>query len=1058
MRAAIPTLNPAPRWLACLLALLCWLAAGAARADSPITLFKSFAGNVSFTGTQKTMRTKDNDTDPCAISNSSLTMKLTGVPSGATILNAQLYWAGSGSTPDYSVVFDGVTTTAPSNRSYTSATVGYDFFAGAADVTSQVVAKGNANYTVSGLSINNGSPYCGVEGVLGGFQLLVVYSHPNETFRVLNVYEGFQYIRNSAVTLTLANFKIPTPIGNLSGKIGHITWEGDTTLSGGGEILRYNSVEMVDSLNPSGNQFNSVSNINNDTQSYGIDFDAYTVTSPTIQAGQTQARSDYQSGQDLVLMNAEVIAAPNVPAADRAISMTLQNPLQPSQISNYIIKVSNNGPLAEGGPTTVVDVLPSSLIFVSASGTGWNCSIAGQTLTCSYTGTMASGATLPSITLRVTTAAAATGLINNSATVSGQLFDYYDGNDTSTVSSLVGAAGFTPSYVFTQAKDDQRPSDGQCVNGLTFDDPGQTCTPVDFTGKRYLANKDIPMYLTFVVSSVPTALSNSNSTIKIKYALSCYDPAQDAGVRATFTQVGGSTVTLPLCAASGALPGQTSSTWTALNNVTMAGGKASSTDQYNFHYADVGRIEFLVSDNTARLGTSGPFVERPDRLVLTAPASNQAGMPASATDPKFVTAGTAFPLTVSAMMYGGGTAPNFGKETTPVVVKLVAQAAKDQVGNRLVDMLADPAQPDAELVLNGSLGAFSGGSATGSTFSYADVGVLEITPRLYATPPASPSYLNTGDLTSVSINVGRFVPDHFDTVVTAPMACDPGGMSCPATVAGMAYSRQAFGVKVTAANLQGAATVNYRGALARAVTLSAWSAPGTTTTANPPAAPTGSALSANSLAASDFNIDPVKGGASSPPTGVANAKPLYTLPNPYVSTAPFANNWVPPTMVYVRASETGTPNDGVTSLRTGAAEGGVAVVAGRLFVPNAYGASNLPVTLQLAAQYYGQTTVGGATVRAWRNNASDSVTTVTPATDLQYTSCLLACPSPASGAQPVYTMNAGVAGVRLKAGSSAGKSGANVSVINLPVWLPTGQGRVTFGLYRSPVIFLREVY
>src|SRR4051812_31123111 len=119
---------PAPRWQACLLALLCWLGAGAAHADSPIALFKSFAGNVSFTGTQKTMRTKDNNTDPCAINTGTLTMALTGVPSGATILNAQLYWAGSSSSPDYTVTFDGTTVTAPSNRSYTSATVGYDFF------------------------------------------------------------------------------------------------------------------------------------------------------------------------------------------------------------------------------------------------------------------------------------------------------------------------------------------------------------------------------------------------------------------------------------------------------------------------------------------------------------------------------------------------------------------------------------------------------------------------------------------------------------------------------------------------------------------------------------------------------------------------------------------------------------------------------------------------------------------------------------------------------------------------------------------------------------------
>jgi len=55
-------------------------------------------------------------------------------------------------------------------------------------------------------------------------------------------------------------------------------------------------------------------------------------------------------------------------------------------------------------------------------------------------------------------------------------------------------------------------------------------------------------------------------------------------------------------------------------------------------------------------------------------------------------------------------------------------------------------------------------------------------------------------------------------------------------------------------------------------------------------------------------------------------------------------------------------------------------------------------------------------------------------------------------------MRSGSGTAALKAGSTTGKSGANVTVINGPVWLPTSQGRVTFGVYRSPVIFLREVY
>jgi MSHA biogenesis protein MshQ len=1048
---------------ACLLALACLLAPAAALADSPITLFKSFAGNVSFTGTQKTLRTKNNATDPCAIASGPVTLQLRGVPSGATILNAQLYWAGSTKTaPDYDVTFDGKALSALAARRYTSATVGYDYFGGAFDVTAQVVAKGNGDYTAADLTINNGSPYCGVEGVLGGFQLLVIYSNPTETFRVLNVYEGFQYIRNSAVTLTLANFKIPSPINNLTGKVGHITWEGDATLSGGGEILKYNNAEMVDALNPSGNQFNSVSNINNDQASYGIDFDAYTVASPVIQAGQTSARTDYQSGSDLVLMNAEVIAAPNVPAADRAISMTLAGTLAPSALVDYTISVSNNGPLAEGGPVTVVDVLPSTLIFASAGGNGWSCGVLGQKVTCSYSGTMAAGATLPPITLRVTVAAAAAGLVTNSATVGGQLFDYYDGNNTSTVSAQIGASPFTPSYVFT---------DSSCDNGIPFGTPGQ-CTKLNFSDPVRIADLNIATYLTYIVNGVPTALSASDSTIKVKFALSCYEPAQDAGVRATYAAA---SAALPLCARNGVLPAQNSAAWTALNDMVFEGGQASSKAAYNFHYADVGRVEFLVSDSSGRLGTSSPFVQKPVNLLLQAPSGNQSGLAASAGDGKFVSAGTPFSLTIKAMMGGLPQlpAPNFGKESTPVQINLLAQAAIDSATSvRFADMLVG-LDVDAPMPLSGTFGAFSGGIATGN-FVYADVGILALTASI-----AGGDYIGAGDVVANPLNVGRFVPDHFDTAtkdITAGgvqplkpgMICDPNGMVCPTNVVAMAYSGQPFDVQVFARSALDIAVANpypsiknYRGVFARGVTLAAFSAPGSTTTPNPPAAPTGSLLSVNGIAAAVFGnvISTPPPPPPSPPQipGMGLGHPVYTFPRPFSPSAAYANNWVVPTMVYIRATETSLPNDGVTSLRSGAVEGGIAIVTGRLFVPNAYGSSQLPLLLQLGAQYYTQTTTGGAASAGyWRNNASDSVTAITPSTDLRYNSCAVACPS-AYNATAVLQFSGGTGNARLLSGSAAAKSGATVNVVG-PTWLPSSLGRVTFGVYRSPVIYLREVY
>lgn len=51
----------------------------------------------------------------------------------------------------------------------------------------------------------------------------------------------------------------------------------------------------------------------------------------------------------------------------------------------YTLTVNNTGTATTAGTITVTDALPSGLIFVSGSGTGWACSGAGQTVTCTST-------------------------------------------------------------------------------------------------------------------------------------------------------------------------------------------------------------------------------------------------------------------------------------------------------------------------------------------------------------------------------------------------------------------------------------------------------------------------------------------------------------------------------------------------------------------------------------------------------------------------------------------------------------------------------------------------
>ena len=70
------------------------------------------------------------------------------------------------------------------------------------------------------------------------------------------------------------------------------------------------------------------------------------------------------------------------------------------------------------GPITVTDTLPAGLTFQSATGTNWTCNNSGQTVTCTFSNTLAAFADPPPITLTTNVTAAAIPSVINTATVS----------------------------------------------------------------------------------------------------------------------------------------------------------------------------------------------------------------------------------------------------------------------------------------------------------------------------------------------------------------------------------------------------------------------------------------------------------------------------------------------------------------------------------------------------------------------------------------------------------------------------------------------------------------
>lgn len=87
--------------------------------------------------------------------------------------------------------------------------------------------------------------------------------------------------------------------------------------------------------------------------------------------------------------------------------------------ASYTLQVDNTGHGAIGGTTTVTDTLDPNLQYVSATGTGWSCAVAGgpQVVTCTSTAGVASFGAMAPITLTVLVGGGVGSTVDNTAAV-----------------------------------------------------------------------------------------------------------------------------------------------------------------------------------------------------------------------------------------------------------------------------------------------------------------------------------------------------------------------------------------------------------------------------------------------------------------------------------------------------------------------------------------------------------------------------------------------------------------------------------------------------------------
>jgi len=1028
-----------------LLALALFACAGAARADTAISLWKAFDGRVNFTGTQVSLRTKPNGASnkaACTITapGTNRTASLS-LPLGASVVSAQLYWAGSGPS-DSTVTFEGRSVTA--TRKYTSSTIGggYNYFGGAADVTDIVRLKGGGTYNFSGLTVSNGSPWCASEAVLGGFSLLVVYSHPTQPERVLNLYEGFRYVQNSEVVVNASNFRwnrTSYPVKEKA-RVGHITWEGDSTLSQDGERLRFEGTEMTDSFNPEGNQFNSKSNINRDSASYGIDFDAYD-TEVVIWSGyDARVSTSYRTGQDLVLLNAEVLLVPTMPISDLSVAIARPGALQVGRNAAYTVTVTNNGPYTDAGPITVTQTLPAGMSFVSGNGTNWSCLASGATVTCTYRAAIAPDTNAAPLT--ITAGVSTTGDKTTTVTVKGTDDDNAANNAASNTGTAAPAAvtppptGATTSYVFT---------DSACVAGIAIGTAGQTC-------KTYAASAvggaSKSIYLTAIANGVPTAPSKTaETTASLQFSLDCVNP--DSGTVAA--SYAGATV--PACAAAG-LPAK----WSDAAAVKFPANAVSVAQ--TFLYNDIGKVKLSLMAGTATAST-GEFVVAPSRIVLDSIKYGTLENPGSikGDGAAFAPAGADLTLQVRALLASppGTTvyAPNFGNEDTPPELPLSISKAVELPSQGELSQVPPVWDKSAHLAT--------------ITASWSEVGATNFV--LGLPDPDVPggtlvTYLGA-TVKGNTVPVGRFYPAYFKTIPLGPFDCPkslPEAYTCPRESRGAVYSGQPFDVTVEAYNANNNLVQNFNGDWYRDITLTAVRANGDVATATPLTTPTGTVPVVIGKPAK------VTDPATKLDTYPVQGRARFALANAYVDTQPGAAVSEPRTIFVRAAANLGSTTSEIviSSLRSGdevSEDGGMLVLNGRLKLPNALGTDTLVTPLGLRAEYF-----AGAAGWLFNPGFADSPGGGVTAGEVAVLACggkfLDAgevCANVIGAAGPArIPMAAGKGVLRLRApGKRAGgaaRSGTVTLRYNAWTWLPSTTGRITFGSYRTPVIYVRELY
>lgn len=433
----------------------------------------------------------------------------------------------------------------------------------------------------------------------------------------------------------------------------------------------------------------------------------------------------------------------------------------------YTLGVTNLGIQDTGGVVTLTDTLPGGMLPTTASGSGWLCSVALQTVACNRSDALSNGQSYPSVTINGTVGQTTPNAVSNTASASGG-GEFYAGNDTATYASTTSSVADV--YVLSSDSPDPVSAGGS----ITYTQTAANLGPSDAGNATF--STTIPSNAGFTSLAIPTGWSCTVPPVGSSGTVNCVTNNLAAGTSAMFTMV----TTLKAGVTSG-----------VLTNVATISSIAADPSLINNSALTATTVGASAADVTLTNVSSPTALAAGNNITFTQVVRNQGGSAATTvTFSEPIPANTTFQLfsnpgwTCSTPPVGGmgtvscsiGSLAAGASATFSTVVQVNGATAQ---GTVITDTVTVGATNDS-LTSNNSAAAVS--VVTLASQSDLVVSNVASAPQIYAGNNVGfvQTIANNGPATATNVVVNEAIPVGTAFASVTP----PVGWSCTAPVAG----------------------------------------------------------------------------------------------------------------------------------------------------------------------------------------------------------------------------------------------------------------------------------